>query len=278
MAKTLEERVRSALATDRVTITDLADVIGLAEAELERLGALHTKASADSINFALAARDRDESSALAARIGREVAAYAGALAELRVKLQAKRESDQRKASDADRAQALTERDILASEIPERYRQACDLLIGLARDILASDARMKALGMPDLSAEAVARGCTAFAFRGMPAQRIIEIRLPKLDDYVDLWPCQEQPAPPAISLVTLRRDAEMVEQEREAGKRRFHVRRTDQREGTRPLRHADGVFQLGYQEFTCWLYADQVEPARRAGMLVEPAVDTEMAGS
>lgn len=82
MAKPLEERARSALATDRVSIADLDELTRLVADELGRLAAVHAKASADSVNFALAGVDRDAAAVDAAKAARDIEAWTAAGCEL----------------------------------------------------------------------------------------------------------------------------------------------------------------------------------------------------
>lgn len=201
MAKPLAERIASARSTDRVTVTNLREIIAEAEAEMERLTALAVQATSDSLNFAISEDDREASADKAARALRSAKALAPEVEDLKAKLDAKLQADSRRAADAQRAEIIARRDALADRLrmvwPEIERSAVDLLA----EIEASDAEMRAAGIHEASAEAIARGCDGNFRQGVSAvRRLVEIKLPSFADGSRLsWPVERSDFAPRIAV-------------------------------------------------------------------------------
>lgn len=189
MAKSLTERLASAKATGRITITDLERLISDLSDERAAQDAAFVRHSAASIDFALSELDRDRAAQDADRARRAVQGLAPEIADLRAKLAARRADEAESVTTAERRAAIAERDALAATITTRYDEASRILIDLAKEIAASDAHLIASGLGrELSAEAVARGCeNNFRMQLEPMTRLTQIRLPKLAALGDLWP-------------------------------------------------------------------------------------------
>ncbi|MEE4154356.1 MAG: hypothetical protein V2I27_09385 [Erythrobacter sp.] len=191
MAKNLQERLASARETDRVTIETLAKLIEDARAERERLTAAHERASADSIDFALAEDDREEAAANAGRYARSLAALASAIEELEAKLDAKRNSDAQRGKAAEKASAIAERDEIAARFAERVPVLTAELIELFKAVEANEARMRAAGIFEANAEWKARG---FAGNGLvggisPAMPFTKLKIPDFTGAGRAWPAE-----------------------------------------------------------------------------------------
>jgi hypothetical protein len=155
MAKPLNERVTSALASDRVTLTDLRTVIADAREELERQKASREAAKADTADLALSDDDRDEAAKNLARADGMIVAYTAAIAELEEKLEGKNASEKRQAEEAEQAAAIAERDALAERFKAVVPEAVATLTALFDEIQANTKRLKKAGCRN-AADAVQR--------------------------------------------------------------------------------------------------------------------------
>lgn len=192
MAATLQERVIGAKANPRVRNSELQDLAEDLRKEKERLIVLHQLKSADSINFALSDRDRDEAANLAASISRTLQGLETEISAI-ADLQASRQNSEKAAKlRKEREAALAERDALAAELPALYAEAAGKLITMAQRIMASDERLRLCGLGnETSAEAIARGCNGLFHKHMaPLVRLTQIRLPEFDNAGELWPRAE----------------------------------------------------------------------------------------
>lgn len=188
MAQALEQRLESASQTNRINLTDLAQVIADATTERGAQAALHVSQSADAVNFRLAQADRDESARGAERVARNAAMVEAAIVDLEAKLQARRETDKRASAEAERKDAIAERDALAERIKAEWPQIVDQMIALFDAIQSNDARMKAAGLYDSSAEAVAWDCDGlFRYGVNQARCLTEMQVPQLDTFAMAWP-------------------------------------------------------------------------------------------
>lgn len=192
MTATLQQRVASAKTNTRLRTSDLHQLRADLVAEKTRLLALHQVRSAASVNFSIAERDRDEAAADADRISRTLHGLESEIAAIDLIVTNRLSTEKATKVRETREAALAERDALAAEIPKLYAEAAGKLIGLAQRIIASDENLRACGLgTEISAEAIARGCTGlFSLRGMPIIRLTQIRLPEFDGINDLWPRPE----------------------------------------------------------------------------------------
>lgn len=189
MAKPLNERIASARATDRVTITDLEALIAEATIERDRFAGIVSQATADSIRFEVSENERDEAAQKAERAKRNSLAMSAAADELAAKLTAKRASEEQRARASEKAAAIAERDALAERIRTEWPAAEALMVELLWAIKESDARLLALRLPEASAEAVARGFPGnFMRNGVQVRRLQDARLPSFVEPCDYaWP-------------------------------------------------------------------------------------------
>lgn len=193
MAKPLHERITSARATDRVTITDLEALIAEITAERDRHAELVAQATEDSIRFELSEEDRDEAAKVAERAKRNSLAMSAALDELRGKLEAKKASEAQRSQKAERAAALAERDELAQRFRDEWPAMEARMVELLSAAKANEARMRSLQLYEPNAEAAARNCPSNFRDGVLILRpLAEIKLPSFANPSQLaWPIAAQ---------------------------------------------------------------------------------------
>lgn len=201
MAQTLEERLASASQSNRINLTDLAQLIADATIERDVQAALHVSQSASAVNFRLAEADRDEAAKGAEKAARNAAMLDAAIADLGDKLQARRETDKRATAEAERKEALADRDALAERIKAEWPLLVDQMTALFDAVQSNDARMKAAGLYDSSAEAVARGCDGmFRYGVNQVRRMVEMQVPQLGTYELAWPRPQRAFTPDIAAI------------------------------------------------------------------------------
>jgi hypothetical protein len=276
--KPLEERFESMLKP-RATATDIKGVIGEIDAEIGSLNvaadAAHERSIAPAASDEDAYRAREDEQGFRFAIERWTARNE-ALAQ---RFLERTESEASQAQKREYAAAAAEAAQLAIDLAARVPALFEELADLFRRLEASDRRVEAANRskpgdaPRITpAEPSARG---FSEIGVwpnleTAERLTAVVLPRFSGSGRIWPSGVGPGPAGASpVISGGAYLARLAAEREAGKRRFMVKRTDKRHGTTLLQHADGMFNLGSQEYPCWLYADQVEACRSAGMLVEP---------
>ncbi len=189
MAKPLHERIASARSTDRVTITDLTNLIAEAKAERDQNSELATQAIADSVNFALGEDDREEAAAKSARAARNCQALTAAIDDLERRLAAKQESEGHRAKQAHKAAIIAQRDALAERFKAEWPDIESRIVDLLSAAKANDEAMKAAGIYEPSAEAVARGVPGNFYVGARLIRQLSaLKLPAFSNTGDLaWP-------------------------------------------------------------------------------------------
>lgn len=189
MAKSLNERITSARATDRVTLTDLEALIADATAERDHFGAIVTQATADSIRFELSEEDREEAAKTADRAKRNSLAMSAAIDELSAKLAAKRVSEEQRAQKAAKTAVIAERDALVDRLRTEWPEMEAKIVELLLAVRANDERMKALQIYEPSAEAVARGVPGnFSEGSINIRRLTDTKLVSFADRNDFaWP-------------------------------------------------------------------------------------------
>ena len=190
MAKSLQERLASARDSDRTTIETLAKLIEDAGAEKDRLAAAHERASAESIDFALAEQDRDDAAANAARYARGIAGLSAAIIELNEKLEAKRNSDSQRAAKAEQAAALTERNEIAARFADRVPTVTGELVEILMAVKANAERLRMAGLHEANAEYHARGIAGNGMIGVtPALPFLQMKIPRFEGTDRIWPVE-----------------------------------------------------------------------------------------
>ncbi len=242
MAKPLHERIASARSTDRVTITNLEQLIDEARGEQGRLVEAHAQASAESVDFALSEADRDTAAENAARHSRNAAALASAIEDLEEKLTRKRESDTRKAAEVERAAALAERDEIAAQLRDFAPPAMERLCELLAAVAANAERMRRSGLHERDAEAEARDVPGnWSIGPSPVDRFARMRIPNWSGHGRCWPREFSPA--MVDYAGLRAAGNKAEKEAKA--------REDARFGTYRITNRSGIclhFQSRHNPF------------------------------
>lgn len=271
--KPLEDRFASMLKP-RATATDITNVLAEIDGEIGRLDAAADQAHATSLDTSIAddAAERARSDEQGYRFASE--RWTARRAELEQRLKAKIDSDVSQAKRDEFDAAENEAAALADEIRDRVPVLFGELVDLFGRIQASDFRVQAANRnkpggaaPIVSAEQAARGYGGVGVwpNLNPVERLTDMAIPRLDGSGRIWPVPVRPGVHPLS----NRAVKAPDERKEAAKRRYTVQRTDRRQGTISLIHADGVFKLGFQEHSCWFYPHQIEACRAAGMTVAP---------
>lgn len=183
MAKPLNERIESARSTDRVTITDLEALIAEATAERDRQKGAADHHAAEAVNLALSDDDREEADRLAQHCARTAKAYTTAIGELQEKLEAKRNSEHRRAAEAEAAARVARRDDLAARLADRVPKLFSELISLFTELEE---------LP--GAEAIARGVPGnFYVNNLPVTQLINMKIPNFTGHGLAWPIDRRAA-------------------------------------------------------------------------------------
>lgn len=189
MAKTLNERLTSARSTDRVNIANLEALIAETIEERDRQAGAAEHHAAEAVNLALSDDDREEADRLAQHCRRTAKTYTTAIDELQAKLEAKRNSDHRRAQEEAKAALIASRDELAVRLADRVPAILAELTGLLAEIEEMDERG---GTTLESAEAIARGVPANFYVGpSPVTRLLNMKIPNFGGSGLAWPIDRQ---------------------------------------------------------------------------------------
>ncbi len=193
MAGNLQQRLLAAkkpfarVADNEALLADL-------QIEVERLGKARDIAAGESIDFALSDDDRDEAAAKAARLDRTIKALEAELAEVAALTEQRRNEDGRKAAEAEKRAALTERDEIAAKLADRVPAMMSELTALLTEVKANAERMKSAAVYEADAELVARGIPANGYiQSTPVLRFTEMRIPNWSSHSRMWPIVVNPA-------------------------------------------------------------------------------------
>jgi hypothetical protein len=188
MAQNLQQRLEAA-KSPRARIADNEALIADLKAEQERLEAARDQASAESVDFALSDADRDEAAAKAARLDRTIKSLGIEIAAVAALTEERRSDDARKAAEAEKRAALTERDEIAAQFAERVPLLTAELIDLFKAVEANEARMRAAGVHDANAEWHARGIAGNGLVGgiSPAMPFTKLKIPEFRGAGRAWP-------------------------------------------------------------------------------------------
>lgn len=284
MAKSLAERITSAKSTDRVTITDLETLIADATAERDRLLALSAKHDAESIDFALSDEDREEAAQLANHYQRTARGLANEIDALKKQLEEKRESDSRKAAEAEKQAAIDERDALAVEFMEFYRPFLQQAAALNSRIDANATRLASLRLHELNAEAKARGLDVNGYKGPSmAELVMKMKMPDLDGPGRIWPA---PAANPMALAnesSARQMARMRDDQARENARWARYMVEPPKDGTRTfIETRRGMMPIGVSGYRnapveAVMTAEGVKDAEANGCTVSPLAHNESVG-
>ncbi|MBR2267365.1 hypothetical protein [Sphingobium sp.] len=270
--KPLEERFHS-MMKPRATATDMQAVIAEIGTEVERLTAAADQARATSLDGSISDADADQARSDEHGLRFAIERWISRKEALASRLAERTQSDAAQALRKQYEDTAAETEVLAADLKERIPEIFAELISLLERVRRNDARVyqvnqsKPGGAASITpAEQHARG---FIGAGQwpnlnHVSRLTDIRIPRFDGDGFLWPQPEAKRP--MQFFDVFGEAERTKQ---ATKAKYVVQRTDNRQGTVSLFHADGVFQLGYQAHHCWLLPQQVEACRAAKMTVTP---------
>jgi hypothetical protein len=193
MAQNLMERLKAAMSP-RARVADTATLLEDLKAEQARLTGARDQASAESIDFALSEDDREEAAAKAGRLDRTIKGLDAEIARVAAKLEERRSDEARKAVEAEKSAALTERDEIAARFAERAPAMMADLTAMLIEIKANAERMKRAGVHEADAELTARGIPATGYmQSTPVARFIEMRIPTWAGHGRMWPIVANPA-------------------------------------------------------------------------------------
>lgn len=212
MARNLQERLEAA-KSPRARIADNEALIVDLKAEQERLEAARDQASAESVDFALSDADRDEAAAKAARLDRTIKSLEIEIAAVATLTEERRSDDARKAIEAEKRAALTERDEIAARFADRVPVLTAELLGIFEDVLKNQARMCAAGLNEANAEWHARGVPGNGYlSGVPVLPFVKLKIPEFNGAGRAWPIDNERA-------MINRGAELTRQVRVDGRKR-----------------------------------------------------------
>lgn len=278
MAKTLAERIADAKSTNRIRTTDLEALIQEATIERDRLIAAAERQDEDSIDFALSDDDREEASRLASHYQRTARGLTNEIDALTEKLEESRNTDKRRAQEAEREAAIAERDALAARIKSEWPALEYAMIELLEAIHANDARLSSAAPGEDSAEAVARGLPGNFWRnGVVLRRLKEVKLPSFAEANHLaWPKPERFDWELANNGSARR---AMQAEREAENRRWARYMVQApKDGTRTIVESrTGMIPMHLNVVEAVMTAEGVKDAEASGCTVTPLKPNETVG-
>lgn len=188
MARNLQDRLAAA-KKPHARVTDNEALIADLKAEQQRLEAAREQAAAESVDFALSETDRDEAAAKAGRLDRTIKALDREIAEVAALTEERRNDDARKAAEAERRAALTERNEIAARFAERIPALTTEMIEIFKAVKANADRMRAAGVYEANAEFHARGIPGNGLIGgiSPAMVFAEMKVPEFRGAGRAWP-------------------------------------------------------------------------------------------
>lgn len=187
MAQNLQQRLIAA-KSPRARIADNESLLVDLNAEIERLAKARDIAAGESIDFALSDDDRDEAAAKAARLDRTIKALEIEIGEVAAHTERRKGEDTRKAAEAEKRAALTERDEIAARFADRVPAMVGEFVALLAEVKANAERMKRAGVHEADAEFMARGLPAHGhLQATPVARFAEMKIPEWAGLGRTWP-------------------------------------------------------------------------------------------
>lgn len=214
MAGNLVERLKAALSP-RARVTDTEKLLSDLKAEQARLTIAREQAAAESVDFALSEDDREDAAAKAGRLDRTIKGLDAEIAKVAALLEERRSDEARRAREAEKQAALTERDEIAARFAERVPAITAEMIELLKAVNANAERMKLAGLYEPNAELMARGIPSGQVQMTQILRFTEMKIPAWASYDRAWPISKAEALGAM-VPDLR--AQMLQQ-REAAERK-----------------------------------------------------------
>lgn len=296
MAKPFEERLATALKTDRSNSETLRELIAETQAELARQQEIQSQAEAESVDVTLNGSERDDAAEAAGRARRLATGYADAIGKLQAKLAAKQESERRRRELEEKAAAEAERDELAARFSVEVPDAIKQLTSLFLEIEANESRLQAAGSLGRDAEAQARDVPGNYFSSAgPIDRFTKMKIPAWSGPGRAWPLDPGVQERVRTAEQHRRqrleylegkspEAQLAAAEARASEearwtpcRVFHHRNAliggvEHRRGKASIDSRQPMFADTVLEMT----AEQMQAARAKGLTVEPVTAEEVA--
>lgn len=187
MARNLVERLKAAMSP-RARVTDTAALLTDLKAEQARLENARDQAAAESVDFTLSEDDREEAAAKAGRLDRTIKGLDVEIAKVAALLEERRSDEARRAKEAERRAALTERDELAARFAQRVPAITTELIEIFKAVQANAERMRIAGLHEANAEFHARGIPGNGYvNNTPAEAFLKIKIPAFKGHGRAWP-------------------------------------------------------------------------------------------
>jgi len=187
MAQNLMERLKAAMSP-RARVADTSTLLDDLKAEQQRLTVARDQASAESIDFALSEDDREEAAAKAGRLDRTIKALDTEIARVAALLEERRSDDARRAKEAEKRAALTERDEIAARFAKRVPAMMAELTGLLTEVQVNEQRLRTAGVNEANAEWKARGIPGNGYlNNSPVQSFLTIKIPEFSGTGRAWP-------------------------------------------------------------------------------------------
>ncbi|QCI92124.1 hypothetical protein [Novosphingobium sp. EMRT-2] len=292
MAKPLNERLTKALTNAAARSAELEALIGEATAERERLSGIMAQANDDALNLGLSDEDRDAAGARADRARRDILAMSKVVANLETILAARVASEQKQAVAGRRGELLAERDRIAAALRAEWPDIEARIVSLLSAVTSNASAMKAAGIYEADAEAVARDLPGNFTKGsLLFRQLSKIALPSFANGHELaWPAPERPAKHWTEQVAEGRKRQVEAQRRQdraeaeawagysvsagAIKQMTEVKGRDPKSGVETgftLYPEDiiGAFRTDNSARTIRLHANAAERLRRLGASIEP---------
>lgn len=191
MARNLVERLKAAMSP-RARVADTATLLADLKAEQARLEIARDQAASDSVDFTLSEDDREDAAAKAGRLDRTIKGLDSEIAKVTALLEERRSDEARRAKEAEKRAALTERDEIANQFAQRIPKLTAEMIDLFKQVKANAERMKAAGVYEADAELAARGIPASGHvQSTPVARFLEMKIPEWGSHGRTWPVPER---------------------------------------------------------------------------------------
>ncbi len=187
MARNLVERLAAAMSP-RARIADNEGLLTDLKAERARLEIARDQAAAESVDFTLSEDDREEAAAKAGRLDRTIKGLEVEIAKIAALIEERRSDDARKAAEAEKRAAITERDEIAARFADRIPALTAEMIEIFKAVQANAERMRTAGAHEANAEFKARGVSGNGMLGVtPVMEFTKMKIPEFAGAARAWP-------------------------------------------------------------------------------------------
>lgn len=187
MARNLVERLAAAMSP-RARIADNEGLLTDLKAERARLEIARDQAAAESVDFTLSEDDREEAAAKAGRLDRTIKGLEVEIAKIAALIEERRSDDARKAAEAEKRAAITERDEIAARFADRIPALTAEMIEIFKAVQANAERMRTAGAHEANAEFKARGVSGNGMLGVtPVMEFTKMKIPEFASAARAWP-------------------------------------------------------------------------------------------